>query len=179
MHEMVDHRRGSGMTGVNAGDINLFFNEEDREDIENKNVVNIQNFNHNNSANAYNDIKIKQSHHGVFPSKAHHQRTIPQNQNQQMTQLRPHLQQHQQIQYTKSHNTGHVIIGPQGATGGLNSHGRNSHLSTTGMISPKTATYHNQLAQLNPSSTHSSQLASHQGSRLRAHQALPQQQAGA
>jgi hypothetical protein len=39
--EMVDVRRGSGMMGVNEGDNNLFGNDDDREDEENKNVVNI------------------------------------------------------------------------------------------------------------------------------------------
>ena len=36
--EMVEARRGSGMMGVNEGDNNLFGNDDDREDEENKNV---------------------------------------------------------------------------------------------------------------------------------------------
>lgn len=53
--EMVEARRGSGMMGVNAGDNNLFGNEDDREDEENKNFVNIQNINSSN----YNDYMKK------------------------------------------------------------------------------------------------------------------------
>lgn len=96
-HEM-DARRGSGMMGVNAGDSNLFGTDEDREDEENKNVVNIQNIN-----TCYNDYVKKQMHqqqHHVSNSshnaaqalgKGHHNRAIPQQPSQQIAQMHPHL----------------------------------------------------------------------------------------